>query len=237
MTSSASRPGPSTSIRAHAVTGNRHGSTPMRMARQRRPGWIAAGTALVALAVLANVYLFQASSRRVLVVRVARDVPVGQPLARADLDTTSVALGPGVGSIPGRQLGQVLGRRAAVDLRAGTLLTVSQVTTQLTPGPGQALVPVALKPGLLPPRGLTPGSPVRIVAAPGQGQDATDSAGTGSGGQALKDVAATVDSVGGLDADGTVTVGLLVADTDASTVAWLAAAGRVALVVTSRAGS
>jgi hypothetical protein len=189
----------------------------------------------VALAVLANVYLFQAASHRVRVVRVARNVPIGQQLARTDLNTTNVALDPGVGSIPARQLEEVVGRRAAVDLRAGALLTASQVTTQLTPGPGQALVPVALKPGLLPPRGLVPGSQVRIVATPGQ--DSAEPAGAGQAAQAPKDVTATVDSVSGPDADGTVTAGLLVADADASEAARLAAAGRAALVVTSRTGS
>ncbi|MCO5999772.1 SAF domain-containing protein [Actinoallomurus rhizosphaericola] len=195
--------------------------------------------AILALGVLANVYLFRASSDRTSVVRVARDVAVGQPITRADLDTAVVALGPGVRAIPGGQLGEVVGRRAAVGLRAGTLLTASQVTAQLTPGPGQALVAVPFKPSQLPPRGLEPGTQVRIVATSGGQDDAASPAGQGgsSGPTSGKDVAGAVDAVGGPDADGAVTVSLLVADGDASAVARLAAAGRVALVVTSRAGS
>jgi hypothetical protein len=215
-----------------------------RLARQRRPSWIAAGAALVALAVLANVYLFKTSGHRVLVVRVARNVPVGQQLVRADLDTSSVAVGPGVQVIPGRQLGEVVGRRAAVDLRSGTLLTASQVTAQLTPQPGQALVTVAVKPGQLPPGGLAPGSQIRIVSTPGsqvqgqaqgQGQGA-DGAATnpGAGAASAKDVSAAVDAVGGPDTDGTMTVSLLVADTDANAVAREASAGQIALVITAR---
>jgi hypothetical protein len=211
-----------------------------RLARQRRPSWIAAGVALVALAVLANVYLFRTSGHRVLVVRVARNVPVGQQLVRADLDTSSVAVGPGVQVIPGRQLGEVVGRRAAVDLRSGTLLTASQVTAQLTPEPGQALVTVAVKPGQLPPGGLAPGSQIRIVSTPGsqvqgQGQGA-DGAATnpGAGAASAKDVSAAVDAVGGPDTDGTMTVSLLVADTDANAVAREASTGQIALVITAR---
>jgi hypothetical protein len=208
------------------------------LARQRRPSWIAAGVALVALAVLANVYLFKTSGHRVLVVRVARNVPVGQQLVRADLDTSSVAVGPGVQVIPGRQLGEVVGRRAAVDLRSGTLLTASQVTAQLTPQPGQALVTVAVKPGQLPPGGLAPGSQIRIVSTPGsqvQGQGA-DGAATnpGAGAASAKDVSAAVDAVGGPDTDGTMTVSLLVADTDANAVAREASTGQIALVITAR---
>jgi hypothetical protein len=221
------------SVPVQAATASSSARGPVRLARQRRPGWIAAGVALLALGVLANVYLFQAASDRTSVVRVARDVPVGQPLTRADLDTTVVALGPEVRAIPGRQLGEVVGRRAAVGLRAGTLLTASQVTAQLTPGPGQALVAVPLKPSQLPPRGLEPGSQIRVVATSGSQDESTPQAGQASG----KDVAAVVDAVGAPDADGAVTVSLLVADGDASAVARLAAAGRVALVVTSRVGS
>jgi hypothetical protein len=211
-----------------------------RLARQRRPGWIAGGIALVALAVLGNVYLFKTSGHRIAVVRVARNVPVGQQLVRADLDTSSVALGPDVPVIPARQLGEVVGRRAAVDLRSGTLLSVSQVTTQLTPQPGQALVTVAVKPGQLPPGGLAPGSQVRIVSTPGsQGSDRDQGAdgGAAPSGQAAgtgaKDVRATVDAVAGPDTDGSMTVSLLVADADANAVAREASTGQIALVITA----
>ena len=210
-----------------------------RMARQRRPGWIAGGVALVTLAVLANVYLFQSAGHRALVVRMIRDVPIGQQITRADVDTARVSLDAGVRTIPGRQLGEVVGRRAAVDLRAGTLLTASQLTTQLTPQRGQALVTVPLKPGQLPPQGLAPGSQVRVVTTPGaQGQDDGSEQDTGVDGKAaVRDVAATVDQVGGPDADGSMTVSLLVTDADSSLVAREASTGRIALVVTTRAGA
>jgi hypothetical protein len=175
------------------------------------------------------VYVFQTSSHRVSVVRVARDVGIGQQITRADLGTSLVALGPGIQTIPGRQLGEVVGRHAAVDLRSGTLLTASQVTTQLTPRPGQALVTVAVKPSQLPPGGLAPGSQVRIVSTPGtQGQTTAQTL--------VKDVAATVDEVGGPDADGTQAVAVLVADADSSAVARQASTGQIALVITTRGG-
>jgi hypothetical protein len=220
-----------------AASPGRGGRVSGRLARQRRPGWIAAGVALVALAVLANVYLFTVSGDRISVVRVARDVPVGQQLARADLDSSSVAVGAGVQVIPARQLGEVIGRRAAVDLRSGTLLTASQVTTQLTPQPGQALVTVAVKPGQLPPGGLAPGSQLRIVSTPGS-QNQGAGGGTAPPGQdttsPVKDVRAAVDAVGGPDTDGTMTVSLLVADADANAVAREASTGQIAFVITTR---
>jgi hypothetical protein len=208
------------------------------LARQRRPAWIAAGVALVALAVLLNVYLFTTAGHRVSVVRVARDVPIGQQLVRADVDTSSVVVGPGVQVIPARQLGEVIGRRAAVDLRSGTLLTASQVTTQLSPQPGQALVTVAVKPGQLPSGGLAPGSRLRVVSTPGSQTSSDGGGGTapsGPGSQPpVKDVRAVVDAVGGPATDGTMTVSLLVADADANAVAREASTNQIALVITAR---
>jgi hypothetical protein len=194
---------------------------------------------MVTLAVLVNVYLFQSAGHRVLAVRMVRDVPIGQQLTRADVGTARVSLDADVRTIPGRQLGEVVGRRAAVDLRAGTLLTASQLTTQLTPQRGQALVTVPLKPGQLPPQGLAPGSQVRVVSTPGaEGQDQGSGQLTGASGKAtVGDVAATVDQVGGPDTDGSMTVSLLVADADSSLVAREASTGRIALVVTARAGA
>ncbi len=242
-----SSPGPSAG-HAGAAAGGRAG---VLLGRQRRPGWVAGGTALLALAVLTNVYLFQHASHRSVVVQVVRDVPVGSRISRADLGTASVALDTGLGSIPSRQLAQVAGRFAAVDLRRGALLTAAQVTTDLTPRPGQALVTMGVKASELPPRGLAPGSKIRLVPAAGPDAGGTASgaapSGAADGGAAAdggirdgalsaKDMPAVVDAVGGPDAEGSVTVSLLVADADSSMVAREAAAGRLALVVIARAG-
>jgi hypothetical protein len=217
-----------------------------RLARQPRPAWIAAGIALVALAVLGNVYLFQNASHRSAVVRVVNDVPVGARIRRADLGLASVVLDPGVASISQTQLPQVVGRIAAVDLRRGTLLSASQVTTALSPQPGQAVVTMSLKAGEMPPHGLAPGFKVRLVQTSRTDVPAKSTADDAAAGDASdagqdvlaagKDVPAVVDSVGGSDADGTVAVSLLVADADSSAVARAAAGERLALVITARGG-
>jgi SAF domain len=208
-----------------------------RLARQRRPGWIAAGVMLMALAVLTNVYLFQSAGHRVSVVRVVRDVPVGQQIGRGDLDVAQVAVESAVQTVPGRQLDEMVGRRAAVGLRKGTLLAASQVTAQLTPQAGQALVTVPLKPSQVP-AGLAPGWQVRMVFTPGGsgGQEATGSVNGPVGRARSGEVSAVVDQVGAPDTEGTVSVSLLVADAHSSAVARQAAAGLVALVVTARRG-
>lgn len=224
-------PGPTA---AKAVSG---GGAPAsrRLARQRRPGMIAAAVLLLVLAVATNVYLFRSSGDRVSVVRVARDVAAGHQITQADLDRAGVAVAPSVPVIPARQLGQVVGQRAAVGLREGTLLAASQLTTQQSPPAGQALVAVPLKAGAMP-LGLAPGWGVRVVFTFGnQGQEPVAGASQGRvQTTALRDVVAVVDEVDGPDAEGAMTVSLLVSDADSSVVARQAAAEMVVLVVTER---
>lgn len=215
------------------------GSVPSskRLARQRRPGTIAAAAMLLLLAVATNVYLFRSSGDRVSVVRVARDVAVGHKITQADLDRARVAVEPGVAVVPGHQLEQVVGRRAAVGLRKGSLLAASQLATQQSPPAGRALVAVPMKSGAMPP-GLAPGWRVRVVFTFGnQGQEpVTGAPQNRTRTTALRDVAAVVDDVAGPDAEGATTVSLVVPDADSSAVARQAAAGMVVLVVTERRG-
>ncbi|MFI0410599.1 SAF domain-containing protein [Actinomadura sp. 3N508] len=198
---------------------------------------IAAAVLLSILAVATNMYLFRSSGDRVSVVRVARDVAAGHQITQADLDRASVAVAPSVTVIPGRQLGQVVGQRAAVGLRKGTLLAASQLTTQQSPPAGRALVAVPLKAGAMPP-GLAPGWGVRVVFTFGtQGQEPVAGASQGRvQTTALRDVVAVVDEVDGPDGEGAMTVSLMVPDADSSVVARQAAAGMVVLVVTERRG-
>ncbi|WP_329521849.1 SAF domain-containing protein [Spirillospora sp. NBC_01491] len=210
--------------------------SPRRLARQRRPGWIAAGGMLIALAVSVNVYLFRSAGERVLVVKLARDVAVGQQISRTDLGVTRVAVDSTVPMLPERQLKEVVGQRAAVGLRKGMLLAATQLSARVSPQPGQALVTVPLKPSALPP-GLAAGWHVRVVFSPGSQTQATGGGPrAGSPEVAPRDVPAVVDQVTGPDTEGTMTISLLMADSASSMAARQAAAGSVVLVVTERRG-
>lgn len=207
------------------------------MARQRRPGRMAAGSMLLALAILTNVYLFRSASDRVSVVRLARDVPVGQQIGHADVDIARVAVDSAVATLPGHQLEQVVGKRAAVGLHAGTLLTASQLMTKAVLARGQALVTVPLKSSAMPP-GLAPGWRVRVVfASRGHGPGAETTSGSAdSPALVLGEAPAVVDQVSAPGADGAARVSLLVPEAGSNAVARQAAAEQVALVVTERRG-
>ncbi|MWA06491.1 hypothetical protein F8568_040320 [Actinomadura sp. LD22] len=195
--------------------------------------------ALAVIATVVNVGVYRASDQRVAVVRLARDVPSGHQLVRSDLDVTRAAVDATVPTVPERQLPQVVGKRTAKSLSKGTLLAGSQLTAQAVPGKGQALVTVPLKAGSMP-LGLTPGWRVQAVFTTGaQDRSTDDGAPLGSDRSSADEpgnVQAVVEEVGAANAEGTVPVQLLVADSDAMTVARKAADGLVVLIVTERLG-
>jgi hypothetical protein len=201
--------------------------------RQRRRRMLLLGLLLVVAGALAAGYVYAGMSDRVAVVQVARDVPIGTQLSAGNLATARVAADAGVATIPARQLEQVVGRFAGVDLRRGTLLSASQLTSQPSPRAGQQVVPVAVKVAQLPARGLVPGDQVLVIATPGQdGQDQT--AGGGEAGLLGQDTPASVDQVSGVDADGNVRVDLLVAAGVGPAIAKQASTGRIGFVLTPR---
>jgi hypothetical protein len=196
--------------------------------RKRRPGMIALAAALIGAGILASAALYQREDHQVPVVMVTAPVPVGSVITAADVGTTTVAAGPGLQTIPARQLSQVVGLVAATTLRAGTLLAPSELTGKLPPGPGQDLVPVAIKPSGLPASGLAPGEQVLVVPTPA-------TSGSGAAPVLTSPVAAVVEAVDAVpDQDGFDVVDLIVVSSEGPPVAEQAATGQVALVVTGR---
>ena len=198
--------------------------------RRRRPAMIALAAALIGAGILASAVLYQREDRQVPVLMVTAPVPAGSVITSSDVGTTTIAAGPGVQVIPARQLPQVIGLVAATSLHPGTLLAPSELTSKLAPGPGQDLVPVALKPSALPASGLAPGDDVLAVPVPASGT-------SGAAPVITSPVPAVVEAVSpGTEPDGLDVVDLLVASGTGPALAEQAAAGQIALVVTKRSG-
>lgn len=142
---------------------------PRVTARRRRPAFMALGLALIAAGGAGAAVLVLQVGHRTDVVTVVREVPVGQVVTKQDLGKASIALDPAVHAVEASDLRSVLGKRAAVGLKAGSLLSSSQVTDQALVKAGEQLVPVGLKPEQVPASTLSPGQPVVIVRVPGQG--------------------------------------------------------------------
>lgn len=203
--------------------------------RQRRRRMLVLGVVMVAAGAVIAGYLFTGMSHRVAVIMVARAVPVGARITGADLGTTRIAAESNVSMIPTKQIRQIVGRIAAVDLRQGTLLAPSEITTALSPGPGQQVVPVSVKTSSVPARGLRPGDQVLVVPTPSsQVGNSGDVPGTTGSAPLTQNVPATVDAVGPPDTDGMRVVDLVVNAQVGPSIARQASTGRIAFIVTSR---
>ncbi|WP_060903241.1 SAF domain-containing protein [Streptomyces europaeiscabiei] len=145
---------------------------PRVSARRRRPGVIALSLALIAAGGAGAAVLLLRVGDRTQVVTVVRDVQVGEVLTEQDLGKASVALDPAVKAVHADEMGSVVGKRAAVELKPGSLLAPSQVTKDSLVKAGEQLVPIGLKPEQVPATALVPGQKVQLVEVPAQG--ATD---------------------------------------------------------------
>jgi hypothetical protein len=204
--------------------------------RRRRPGLIALSAALIAVGGLSGAVLYTSSGERTSVVMVARDVPIGAQITAADLTEASLALDPAVKTVKASGEKKLIGQRAAVDLKAGSLLAPSQVTRSTLVGPDEQLVGVSLKPSQLPASPLSAGEKVLIVSTPDP--NAAAAAGKAPDAGAPPTLSATVVKVGDPQTGtGTVTVDVAVPAGDGPALASRVATGDVALIVASRGGS
>ncbi|WP_309030730.1 SAF domain-containing protein [Streptomyces alfalfae] len=147
---------------------------PRVSARRRRPGVIALSLALIAAGGAGVAVLLLQVGDRTDVVTVVRDVQVGQVLTEQDLGKASVALDPAVKAVRADKMDSVVGKRAAVELKPGSLLSPSQVTKDSLVKAGEQLVPIGLKPEQVPATALVPGQKVQLVHVPAQGAAEAD---------------------------------------------------------------
>lgn len=134
---------------------------------RRRPALVALAVLLIALGGVGSWVAFSVLSDRVQVVTVVADVPAGTQISEEHLGQARVSLEPGVKSVPLSDRSEVLGKRAKVGLSAGSLLTRGQVTDAQLVKEGEQVVPVGLKPALVPASSLAPGQAIQIVRVPG----------------------------------------------------------------------
>lgn len=183
------------------------------------------GAAVVALCAITAVVLFSSAADRTAAVMMVRDVPAGSKIDAADLGSAAVSASGKVRTIPASQADTIVGRIAAVDLTAGSLLNPAQVTDAAALPAGTVVAAAVLKDGQAP-ADLTAGDVVEIVettTADASGTSDAVSRGTGT--------VLDVSSPG--DGEGDSVVSLAVPSKDAVSVSAAGAAGRVSLVVTN----
>ncbi|MGW0332245.1 SAF domain-containing protein [Streptomyces sp. NPDC003011] len=207
---------------------------PQVSARRRRPGVIALSLALIAAGGAGVAVMLLQVGNRTEVVTMVREVQVGQVLSEDDLGRASMALDPAVKAVRGEDLDSVVGKRAAVELKPGSLLAPSQVTKDSLVKAGEQLVPIGLKPEQVPATALRPGQQVRLVHVPAQGQaDTGESSGTAPktiGGRVVKASSAAPGT-------GVVVVDVATTAKDGPTAAAWVSAGALRLVLAAADGT
>ncbi|MET8090171.1 SAF domain-containing protein [Micromonospora sp. NPDC005220] len=202
---------------------------PPTVVRQRRvrPGLLGLAVLLIALGGLGAAFAVTSVRATGSYLAVARPVEVGREISAADLVTVQVAGGQGLRPVPAARLDEVVGKRAAVALLPGTLLTLGQVTDDPLLGPGQQQIALGLKTAQVPARELHPGDKVLLVSTPANNANG-DAAAAGT-----RFAATVIDMVSPANDDKVLYLALLTRDVPA--VVALAAQERLAVVLTEAA--
>ncbi|WP_308124897.1 SAF domain-containing protein [Streptomyces sp. NEAU-YJ-81] len=203
---------------------------PRVSARRRRPGLIALAVLLITGGGAGGALLLMESGQRTEVVTVVRHVPVGQVVTDRDLGEASVALDPVLKAVKAVDRGDVVGKRAAVELTPGSLLSHGQVTGSSLVKAGEQVVPVGLKPEQVPASALAPGQRVQIVRVPGEDQETSRTQ--------AEPIPAHVVKVGDpTPGTGSVVVDVAAAKAEAPLLASWASTGNIRLLIDAQGGS
>lgn len=135
-----------------------------------RPATVVVGALLILAGGLAVAWLFVATSQTVPVLAATSTIERGAVIEAADLARVQVRPDPLLRALPGQDLSQVVGQRAALDIAAGSVVTADAVTDDLVPPEGESVVWVPLATGG---EHLVVGDAVRVVVS-APDQDAKD---------------------------------------------------------------
>jgi len=188
---------------------------------------VAASVAAICLGALLAVWAYTGASTSQSVLAVRTTVHRGELITRADLMTAQIGVDPVLKPLPASAAEAVVGKRAAMDLAAGGLVTQEGIASALVPAKGMSVVGVSLPPALMPATQLQSGDQVRIVATPGAQGDV-------AAGTIPQSIEATVVAVHGAGDTGQIVVDVSVPYDQAAELAARAATGKVALVLDSR---
>jgi hypothetical protein len=171
--------------------------------RQRRPFMAIGSLALVTVCIATFTSVYLNAGNRVAVLALAHDVPQGHAIRSGDLTVVNIAYSHGIAPVAAVRANQVVGRKAAVPLIRGTLLSPTELLAHRPPVRGTAVVGVAAKLGQLPAEGVVVGDKVDVILT---GSPATLSGGaTGDPASSSPPAAGQVEVGGVLASNATVT--------------------------------
>jgi hypothetical protein len=190
---------------------------PRPLRRRRSSRLLVLGVLLATVAALLGGYTYRSAASRNGVVTTARALPYGSMIQITDLREVPLPPGTGLATVPWRDVGSLVGRIAATDLRAGQTLTPDAVTDERSPKPGEAVVGLSVQPGRVPSTPLSVRDEVLVF--------------TGASGPPRQ---ASIVRAGDPDMSGRRTVDVLVTRADAMALALASVEDRVAIVLVGR---
>jgi hypothetical protein len=190
---------------------------------RRRPALLAGGVAAVCLGALIAVWAWTSTTHTEQVLAARATIHRGQIITADDIERVRISSDHTLTPLPASAHDSVIGKRAALDIAAGSLLTSQAANGEALPPRGKSVVGISLTAAQAPAVPLQGGDQVRIVLTPGQ----DGSAPTGAPQFTTAQVVDTqVD-----DSTGNTVVDVLVPYADAGVLASRAATGNIALVL------
>lgn len=190
---------------------------------RRRPVHIVATIAAIFIGASIAAWGWTATTTSEAVIAARTTIPRGAVITADDLTTAQISGDNTLKVVPGDGIDELVGKRAALDIAAGGLLTPEMTTEDNMPPQGQSIVGISLTPSQVPAMTPRSGDKVRLVATTGEG-------GETSSGTPLTTSAEVLDS--SMDeVSGNTVVNVLVPYADAAVLADRASTGNIALVV------
>ena len=200
-------------------------AVPVRPAR--RPAVVGAGVALVAVGAVAAFAAVHQAGTKTHVLAVAHSLHYGQQITADDLTVAHIAGDPALSPIAAADKSSVIGKFAATDVPAGSLLIRDDLAAGAIPGPGKVLVGVPVKNTSLPVGGVHSADHIKVISTPGPNDDPNSTT-------AGQSVSAVVVSIGDADNSGIIVINVEASASDAPALTAWGATGRLAVVVQPR---
>jgi hypothetical protein len=193
---------------------------------RRRPVLVAGAVAAICLGALLAAWAWTSTTNTQEVLVARSTIERGSLITEDDLATVRISADPALSPVAASAFGDIVGKRAALDIAEGGLITAGATTTETIPEDGASIVGIALSPAQSPGMELQSGDRVRLVVTPPPGGEQLSGPPAFNDGQVVE-VSYDAES-------GVMVVDVLVPHADATVLAARAATGNVALILDSR---
>ena len=181
-----------------------------RVPRHRRVWLGLLAAVLVVVGVGGNVALVDHLQQREPMAVLTHQVPWGHRVTEHDVSTVDLPPAAAQHALTQDQWRATAGRVATRALQPDQLLRSGDVSSQQVPRPGQEVLGLRLTPGRYPAGGLSPNDPIQVVPVDDGGSATSAGSGRGSGSVAGPGFPARVVNALGPDADGALSVDVLI---------------------------